>query len=371
MQVNKLLVKSLLESSGWVDRIAADPERERKAKMSNAKSNALQHSKLDFATKAKADDPRISFGNLTTSSATSIYPATKRIRRDSERRANSVSPQQPTASESGHYQVRGQRLDYQYHRQPQFENFASNHVSIDVCQSPAILDPNSSIRTDTADFSTARGNTFMAAEPRRSSAKRSRADFESCVPTDDGSTGCSRPSEGSVYEERCSRGLICNTAITNVDALSMSVNVTPSSNSNHAYSKELSTRTSRVDVFAPVDVGYEIDSIISASQHADPTFWNENKTQSDPAMYPETITSNRAHGGATPDLDRRSLLRTAGMVYENFSIVRAPMSAELMHGDVASFQCNEDGNLDEAARVEASNSAFPPGFWDGLGTCMP
>lgn len=79
MQVNKLLVKSLLESSGWVDRIAADPERERKAKMSNAKSNALQHSKLDFATKAKADDPRISFGNLTTSSATSIYPATKRI----------------------------------------------------------------------------------------------------------------------------------------------------------------------------------------------------------------------------------------------------------------------------------------------------
>lgn len=64
-------MRSCFENDGWIDRIAANPIKERKIKMQNEKGNENQHSKIGFAVDAKKKDPTISFDNFSKSTIAS------------------------------------------------------------------------------------------------------------------------------------------------------------------------------------------------------------------------------------------------------------------------------------------------------------
>lgn len=65
MQANKSLVRSSFESQEWVDRIAANPSKERSTKNGNRKINTSQHAKLSFATAEKKQRPELTFKKQT------------------------------------------------------------------------------------------------------------------------------------------------------------------------------------------------------------------------------------------------------------------------------------------------------------------
>lgn len=74
LQVNKLLVRSCFETEAWVERIAANPDGERRVKLDNEAGNTSQHGKLKFFTEAERKNPVLDTQEFAGASSPSAAP---------------------------------------------------------------------------------------------------------------------------------------------------------------------------------------------------------------------------------------------------------------------------------------------------------
>lgn len=81
LQLNKLLVRSCFETEAWVERIAANPDGERRVKLDNEAGNTSQHGKLKFFTEAKRKNPNLDPQNFPGASSSSAVPQVNKRRR--------------------------------------------------------------------------------------------------------------------------------------------------------------------------------------------------------------------------------------------------------------------------------------------------
>lgn len=100
-------MRSSFESQEWVDRIAANPSKERDIKNKNMKINAVQHAKLSFATTEKKQRPDLTFekpmhaaGQSTpkVDNAPKYFQSSKQAGKQIERAAQIQSGAQHTAN---------------------------------------------------------------------------------------------------------------------------------------------------------------------------------------------------------------------------------------------------------------------------------
>lgn len=102
VKFNKLLVRSCFENDGWIDRIAANPMKERRVKMQNEKGNDIQHSKIGFAVEVKKRDPAVSFANFTEPTVASKSMGKRAARSTTQHSPSNAVPQPPVISGEHH-----------------------------------------------------------------------------------------------------------------------------------------------------------------------------------------------------------------------------------------------------------------------------
>lgn len=98
--MNKLLVRSCFEGSGWIDRIAADPVGEHKIKINNEKINVKQRSKIGFAGDAQRNNLSISFGPSSRPVKVNKSSAKRAHKDDGRQQPGYTLPQQSSGPES-------------------------------------------------------------------------------------------------------------------------------------------------------------------------------------------------------------------------------------------------------------------------------